>query len=304
MDIQSLRASRNRKSDFSNIAAEFEKATNPSSSKDFKDDRFWKLTRDKIGNGSAVIRFLPAINDDNIPWIKMYNHGFQGPTGRWYIENSLTTIQEADPLSELNAKLWNSGVESDKEIARKQKRRLQYTCNILVISDPAHPENDGQVKLFTFGKKIFDSLTDLAKPTFADEKPINAFDWWEGCNFRLKIRQVDGWPSYDKSTWDSQSELFDGDEDKLISCANKRHDLEELISRKQFKTYEELSRKLADVLNTDTQSVPNASALSSRASTVNFEEPKSSPAPSPKSVEKVDENLDILAYFQSISEAD
>ena len=302
MDIQSLRKLRNN--DFSKITSEFEKITNPgTSSKSFEDDRFWKLDRDKAGNGSAVIRFLPQLEGDDLPWVRIFNHGFQGPTGRWYIENSLSTIGEKDPLGDLNAKLWNSGSEADKEIARKQKRRLNYTCNILVISDPKHPENDGQVKLFKFGKKIFDMIMDKAKPTFEDETPVNVFDLWEGANFRLRIRQVEGWPSYDKSEFDSPSELFNGDEEKLVALVNKQFPLREFLDKKNFKTFEELSRKLADVLNLDASPVTTASAVAERVATIEPPQPRSTPAPQPK-VAASDDDEDILKYFASIANAD
>ena len=303
MDIQSLRKLRNN--DFSKITSEFEKITNPgSTSKSFDDDRLWKLDRDKAGNGSAVIRFLPQVEGDDLPWVRIFNHGFQGPTGRWYIENSLSTIGEKDPLGDLNSKLWNSGSEADKEIARKQKRRLNYTCNILVISDPKHPENEGQVKLFKFGKKIFDMIMDKAKPTFDDETPVNVFDLWEGANFRLRIRQVDGWPSYDKSEFDSPSELFNGDEDKLVSLVNKQFPLREFLDKKNFKTFEELSRKLADVLNLDATPITTASAISERASTMEPTQPRSVPTPQPKASVSNDEDSDILNYFKSIAESE
>ena len=303
MDIQSLRKLRNN--DFSKITQEFEKITNPgTSTKSFDDDRFWKLERDKAGNGSAVIRFLPQLEGDDLPWVRIFNHGFQGPTGRWYIENSLSTIGEKDPLGDLNAKLWNSGSEADKEIARKQKRRLNYTCNILVISDPKHPENDGQVKLFKFGKKIFDMIMDKAKPTFEDETPVNVFDLWEGANFRLRIRQVDNWPSYDKSEFDSPSELFNGDEEKLVALVNKQFPLREFLDKKNFKTFEELSRKLADVLNLDAAPITTASAVAERATTSEAPQPKSIPAPQPKAVAASDDDEDILNYFKSIAVSD
>ena len=304
MDIQSLRKLRNN--DFSKIISEFEKVTNPgASSKSFEDDRYWKMEKDKAGNGSAVIRFLPTVEGDALPWVRIFNHGFQGPTGRWYIENSLTTIGEKDPLSDLNAKLWNSDSEANKELARKQKRRLSYTCNILVISDPKHPENEGQVKLFKFGKKIFEMIQDRMIPTFEDEEPINAFHLWEGANFKLRIRQADGWPSYDKSEFDSPSPVFDGDEEKLVALVNKQFPLREFIDKKNFKTFDELSRKLADVLNLDASPVTTASAISERVSSMEPSQPKSMPAPQPKTVAEVsNDDEDILSYFKSIADAD
>ena len=198
MDIQALRAM--RKNDFGSISTAFEKIANPSTeSKGYADDRFWKLEGDKAGNGTATIRFLPRVEGDELPWVRIFSHGFQGPTGKWYIENSLTTLGEQDPVSELNSQLWNSGVEANKKIAQNQKRRLSYIANVLVISDPKHPENEGKVVLFKFGKKIFDKIMDKARPTFEDEKPVNVFDFWEGANFKLRMRKKDGFTNYDES---------------------------------------------------------------------------------------------------------
>ena len=308
MDIQSLR--KMRTTDFSSITAEFEKIANPTSnSKGFTDDRYWKLVRDKAGNGSAVIRFLPEIAEGNLPWVKIYDHGFQGPSGRWYIENSLRTIGEEDPCAQINSKLWNSGSEQDKETARKQKQRTKYICNVLIISDPTNLENNGQVKLFSFGKKIFDLIMDKARPTFEDEAPVNVFDLWGGANFRIKIRQADGWPSYDKSSWDSPSELFDGDEDKLLSTVNKRHDIQELLDKKHFKTFEELSKKLNEVLNGENDFMPSAASLSQSASSAGSPEPKVAEVPTIKTAEakseynQSSESEDILKYFSDLANA-
>jgi len=183
----------------------------PQEKKSYIDERLWKPELDQSGNGYAVIRFLPSVEGEDLPWAKVWNHAFQGPTGQWYIENSLTTIGQKDPVSEYNSKLWNSGVESDKEIARKQKRKLQYFSNILVVSDSKHPENEGKVFLFRFGKKIFDKLMAAMQPEFEDESPINPFDFWEGANFKLKIRKVDGFWNYDKSEFEAVSRLADDD---------------------------------------------------------------------------------------------
>lgn len=303
LDIQSLR--KLRSTDFSKITAEFEKIANPTvNNKSFDDDRFWKLERDKAGNASAILRFLPEIEEGNLPWVRMFSHGFQGPTGRWYIENSLTTIDEKDPLGELNSKLWNTGNESDKEQARKQKRRLNYTCNVLIVSDPKHPEHEGKVKLFKFGKKIFDMIMDKARPTFDDETPVNVFDIFDGANFRLRMRQNDGYPSYDKSEFESNSELSGGDEDKMLKVLNSRYKLEEFLEKKNFKTYEELSRKLADVLNQDAAPSTSASAIAERVAVMEPAQPKSAPAPQPKAAVASNDDDDILDYFKSIAESD
>ena len=187
------------------------------------DDRLWKPEMDKTGNGYAVIRFLPAPDGEDLPWVKMYSHGFQGPGG-WYIENSLTTIGQKDPVSEYNRTLWNSGNDKDKEIVRKQKRKLSYYANIYVVKDPANPANDGNVFLFKFGKKIFDKIMAAMQPEFEDETPINPFDFWQGANFKLKIRKVDGYWNYDKSEFDSPSALLD-DDDALEALWKTQHSL-------------------------------------------------------------------------------
>ena len=183
----------------------------PQEKKSYVDERIWKPVMDKTGNGFAIIRFLPAPKGEELPWVKLWNHAFQGPTGQWYIENSLTTISQNDPVSELNTKFWNSGVESDKEIARKQKRKLQYYSNIYVVKDSANPENEGKVFLYRFGKKIFDKVMETMQPAFEDETPVNPFDFWEGANFKLKLRKVDGYWNYDKSEFETPSALAEDD---------------------------------------------------------------------------------------------
>lgn len=218
-----------------------------------EDDRFWQPEVDKSGNGMAIIRFLPAPavdGDDALPWVRYWNHGFQGPGG-WYIENSLTTLNQKDPVSEYNSVLWNSGIEANKEIARKQKRRLTYIANILIVSDPKHPENEGQIKLYKFGKKIFDKISEAMNPEFADETPLNPFDFWVGANFKIKIRQVEGYRNYDKSEFEKPSELFEGDDEKLEELWKKEYSLKEFIDAKQFKSYDTLKAKLDKVLGLD-----------------------------------------------------
>ena len=210
------------------------------------DDRLWKPEMDKTGNGYAVIRFLPAPDGEDLPWVKMYSHGFQGPGG-WYIENSLTTIGQKDPVSEYNRTLWNSGNDKDKEIVRKQKRKLSYYSNIYVVKDPANPSNEGRVFLFKFGKKIFDKVMAAMQPEFEDETPINPFDFWQGANFKLKIRKVDGYWNYDKSEFDSPGTLLD-DDDALEALWKKEYSLTALTATDQFKTYEELQTRLDYVL--------------------------------------------------------
>lgn len=218
------------------------------SAKSYGDDRMWNPTVDKAGNGFAVIRFLPQREGEDLPWVRYWDHGFKGPTGRWYIENSLTSIGQDDPCSELNSRYWNSGNEKDKEIVRDRKRRLHYVSNILVVSDPGNPANEGKVMLFKFGKKIFDKIMDVMQPQFQDETPVNPFDFWEGANFKLKIRKVEGYRNYDKSEFDKPSELFDGDEDRLKEVYESLNSLSDFIDPKNYKTYDELKRKLIDVL--------------------------------------------------------
>jgi len=210
------------------------------------DDRFWKPEMDKTGVGSAIIRFLPAPEGEDLPWVKMYSHAFQGPGG-WYIENSLTTTGGKDPVSEYNRELWNSGTEKDKETVRKQKRKLSYYSNIYVVKDPAHPENEGKVFLFKFGKKIFDKILNAMQPEFEDEEPINPFDFWAGANFRLKIRKVEGYWNYDKSEFDRSSALLD-DDDALEALWKKEYSLSAIVAPDQFKSYEDLEKRLKYVL--------------------------------------------------------
>jgi len=240
---------KNRSSSLNKLNSQLEKITQKSYS-DPNEGKMWKPTRDKAGNGFAIIRFLPAAAGEEMPFVRIWDHGFQGPTGQWYIENSLTTINQDDPVSEYNSKLWNSGLESDKELARKQKRRLKYVANILVVKDGANPENDGKVFMYQFGKKIFDKLNDLMNPQFEDETPVNPFDLWEGANFRLKIRKFEGYPNYDKSEFDAPSAISD-DDAELERIYNSEHSLQELIDPKNFKSYNELKAKLYRVLALD-----------------------------------------------------
>ena len=220
----------------------------PQEKKSYVDERLWKPELDKSGNGYAVIRFLPAVEGEDMPWAKVWNHAFQGPTGQWYIENSLTTLGQKDPVSELNSQYWNTGIEADKEIARKQKRKLQYFSNIYVVSDSKHPENEGKVFLFRYGKKIFDKIMAAMQPEFEDEKAINPFDFWEGANFKLKIRKVAGYWNYDSSDFDSQSALFDSDA-KIEEVWKSQYALNEFTATTNFKSYEELKTRLDAVLS-------------------------------------------------------
>jgi len=237
---------RNQKDLMSKLKEEATKLKDPDK-KGYEDDRYWKPERDKSGNGYAVIRFLPQRDGEDMPWVRLWNHGFQGPGG-WYIENSLTTLNKQDPVSEFNTKLWNNGTEDGKDQARKQKRRLSHISNIYVIKDPAHPENEGKVFLYRYGKKIFDKLNEAMNPDFEDESSMNPFDLWGGADFKLKIRMLDGFVNYDKSEFDSPSTLGEFDDDALEEIYNQVHGLVELIAEDQFKPYDELKTKMEKVL--------------------------------------------------------
>jgi len=306
MDIQTLRAMRNK--DFGQISSAFDKIANPSAEKkSYKDDRFWRLEGDKSGNGTATIRFLPRVEGDELPWVRLFSHGFQGPTGKWYIENSLTTIGKDDPVGELNNTLWNSGSEANKEIARKQKRKLSYIANILVVSDPKHPENEGKVFLFKFGKKIFDKIMDKARPTFEDEKPVNVFDLWEGANFKMRMRKVSGYANYDESMFMEPAPI-EGSDEQLVDIVNKQYKLSEFTDASNFKSYEELKQKLDSVLSGESFASKSAAEIADEvepAPVAAAPEPKSAPAPQPASVSAaVDDDDDVMSYFERIAAED
>jgi hypothetical protein len=274
-------------------------------SKDPNEDLFWKPDADKAGNGYAVIRFLPAPSGEDIPFVRIYDHGFQGPGG-WYIEKSRTTIGDKDPVGELNSKLWNSG---DQETARKQKRRLSYYSNIYVIKDPANPANEGKVFLFKYGKKIFDKINDIMNPQFEDEKPINPFDLWEGANFRLKIRMVEGYRNYDKSEFESVATLSD-DDDELERIYKGAHSLQQFLAPKNFKSYEELQTKLNRVLGLSGSNASGGSRTSQRS--IVDDEEDTLPPPTRKEAKpavepapwKTDEDDDDLDFLKRLAEDD
>lgn len=305
MDIQSLRNMRSN--DFGQISSAFDKIANPSSEKkSYQDDRFWKIQGDKAGNGTATIRFLPRVEGDELPWVRIFSHGFQGPTGKWYIENSLTTIGEQDPVSELNSTLWNSGVEANKKIAQKQKRRLSYIANILVVNDPKNPENNGKVFLFKFGKKIFDKIMDKARPTFEDEKPVNVFDFWEGANFKLRMRKKDGFTNYDESIFSEPCPL--GSDEEIVAAADTQYKLSEFTDPKNFKSYDELKRKLDEVLSGNGFNSKSAAELATDPEPV-MEAPqhKEAPAFTPKAEAQpavANDEDDVMSYFEKIAAED
>ena len=269
------------------------------------DERFWKPEVDASGNGYAVIRFLPAPEGETVPWAKVYSHAFQGPGG-WYIENSLTTINEKDPVGEVNRGLWNTGDDADKDTARRQKRKLSYYSNILVVKDPKHPENEGKTFLYKYGKKIHDKILAAMQPEFQDETPVNVFDFWEGANFKLKIKKVAGFWNYDSSEFDSVSALS-SDDTELEAIWNKEHSLEAFTSKDQFKTYEELQNRLNLVLGLGKRPAPAPSVDSEEFEPVKAPEPSSFRAKvaanSPQvKEESIVEDDDALSYFRQLAE--
>ena len=298
----SIAALKRSKSNLDTLVSELAKVSDPQKQKQsFADERFWKPELDKSGNGYAVFRFLPAVKGEDLPWARLWSHAFQGPGG-WYIENSLTTLNKKDPVSEANTLLWNSGVEADKEIARKRKRKLSYIANILIINDAKHPENEGQVKLFKFGKKIFDKITEAMKPEFEDEKPINPFDFWEGANFKLKIRKVDGYWNYDKSEFDSPSAIKDND-DSIQQIWDKQFALKPFLALENFKSYDELKAK-ADKVLSGSRSTGTAENVAIPPVT-NVAPVQTETVDSSSKTPGVDEDGDeTLSYFTKLAEED
>lgn len=290
MDISTLKSRTKR---IEQLQESLDKMNQGSNNKE--DSRFWRVEPDKAGNGSAVIRFLPSKDPNKPDFIRLYTHGFQGPTGKWYIENSLTTLGEEDPVIEYNNALWNSGRQEDREtVSKKTKRRVTFISNVYIVNDPAHPENNGTVKLFKYGKKILDKIKDKAKPTFADESPIDVFDLWEGAEFKLKMIRVDGYANFDKSEFAQKFgkggqvvPFLDGDEEKIINVMEQTYDLSEFLDRKNFKSYDELKRRLDLVM------FPNGKV-------------------NKPSIEDLDDNVDLdnsasdddLSYFQRLAEED
>jgi hypothetical protein len=247
----------------------------------------------------AIIRFLPAPSvdgEDALPWVRVFSHGFQGPGG-WYIENSLTTLNQKDPVSEYNSTLWNSGIEANKEIARKQKRRLNYIANVYVVSDPSNPENEGQIRIYKFGKKIFDKITEAMNPEFADETPVNPFDMWEGANFKLKIRNVEGYRNYDKSEFAEKSALLDGDDAKLEALWKQEHSLKEFLEPKHFKAYDLLKTRLDKVLGFEGDVAPKSKAID--AVVENFHDAELAALDTKIAVSEDDDDLN---YFKSLAQ--
>jgi len=281
-------ASLKKQSSLGSLTAKLVKEVEKTNSANKGDERLWKPEVDKAGNGYAVIRFLPAPDGEDLPWVKLYSHAFQGPGG-WYIENSLTTLNAKDPCSEYNTTLWNSGVESDKQIARNQKRKLSYYANIYVVKDPANPQNEGGVFLYKFGKKIFDKIMGAMQPEFEDETPLNPFDFWAGGDFKVKIKKVAGFWNYDSSEFSAAQPLLK-DDDALEAIWKKEYSLAELVSTDKFKTYDELKKRLDSVLKI-TQAAPARQVVEEE----DIErEPVVAAAPAAED--------DALSYFQQLAE--
>ena len=296
MDISKLKSRR------TDITALVEAAKESAGGTKFeKEDtsHIWKPTVDKAGNGYAVIRFLPAEAD--VPWVRYWDHGFKGDTGKWYIEKSLSSLGQADPLGEYNAKLWNSGNEDDRATVRKQKRRLHYVVNIQVVSDPSAPHNEGKVFLYQFGKKIFDKIQDLMQPQFPGETPCDPFDLWAGADFQLKIRQLDGYRNYDKSEFKASTALAEGDEVQLQAIMNQIYDINYYTDPANYKTYDELQTKLFEVLGeTAPRTVKEEVALDTVA------EPAAPKTVAPATADATDDagDDDAMSYFQKLANAD
>ena len=308
MSFASLKKASSKGDTFAKLTREIDKLNQPAAGSS-ADERFWKPELDKSGNGYAVIRFLPAPDGEEMPWAKVWSHAFKGPGGQWYIENSLTTLGKDDPVGELNRELWNSGRDSDKEIARAQKRKLSYYSNIYVVTDPAHPENEGRVFLYKFGKKIFDKLVEAMQPAFADETPVDPFNFWKGADFKLKIRKVDGYWNYDKSEFAAPGTLGNFDDDKLESIWKEGYSLAEFEDTKNFKSYEQLQARLNLVLGKSAAPAPRVDEQDEAV----FDTPvgggfndaditglrESAVAASP-----VEDEDDTLSYFAKLAEED
>lgn len=286
MSFEALK--RNRASEISRLVSAAGNNDQQKETKSYIDERQWKPTVDKAGNGYAVLRFLPAPEGNDLPWVRYWDHGFKGPTGQWYIEKSLTSLGQQDPVSEANSKLWNSGDDRDKELARERKRRLHYVSNVLVEQDPGNPENEGKVMLFTYGKKIHDKIMDVMNPEFQDEEPMNPFDFWSGASFKLKIRKFEGYRNYDKSEFAAPAALSD-DDAELESIYEKCYDLNEFIDPENYKSYGELQARLTMVLGEAAPVIQQT-----------IEEPvapKSAPEPAIAS----DDDDDTMSYFAKLA---
>lgn len=281
---------------FANILAAVNKMTEQTVSSAKDDENFWRAETDKAGNGFAIIRFLPAKSEDDLPFVKLFDHGFQGPNGKWFIEKCPTTIGQECPVCQANGPLWNSGRESDKEIVRKRKRRTSFIANVLVVSDPKNPDNEGKVFLFKFGRKIFDKIKDVMQPEFEDETPMNPFDIEEGANFKLKIRKVEGYANFDKSEFEASSAVD-------VEIMGKVFDLNPYVDPKAFKSFEALEAKFQQV----TSGRPAAKPVEIEEDDIPFESPKPAAKKEeskPKPAAKKEEDDDDMSYFRSLADED
>jgi hypothetical protein len=302
MDFATLK--RSRSNDLSKLSEQLKKLNPNEKTGGSSDDRFWYPDVDKTGNGYAVVRFLPASKNEDVPFVRVFTHGFKGPSGQWYIENSLTTLGKDDPVSEYNTQLWNSTTD-DKSPARKQardqKRKLTYISNVYVVKDPAKPENEGKVFLFRYGKKIFDKLNEAMNPQFADEKPLNPFDLWEGANFKIKIRQVEGYRNYDKSEFDERGPLL-SDESELERVYNQEYALQEFLDPKNFKDYDVLKKKLNTVLGLNrTVNEDDIPAARAEAPVLKTKPAKMDDDDAPWKSNATEEDDEDLSYFKKLA---
>jgi hypothetical protein len=296
---QSLSELRKSRGKFDNLMQEVEKISNNGSNNN--NEGFWQPTVDKANNGSAIIRFLPAPKGEELPWVRVWSHAFKGPTGKWYIQNSLTTIGQNDPIGEHNQKLWNTGLEADKQTVRNQKRKLTYYANILVVADPGNPSNEGKVFLYKFGTKIFDKIKDAMNPEFDDEVAINPFDFWEGANFKLKIREVEGYRNYDKSEFAKPSAIAEDDDD-IDAIWSQAKSLQAFVAPDKFKSYEELTRLFQSVMgNTTTTKAKAPVDEEEDLGTIEYEAPDEKPVAKKAPAKKSEPDSDA-DYFASLAD--
>lgn len=295
-----------KSTDLSKITQELDKL-NKGGAESYKDDRFWKPELDQASNGFAVIRFLPVVDGEDVPWARVFSHGFQGKGG-WFIENCPTTLGKKCPVCEANNELWNSGIEDDKTVARDRKRKLSYVANVYVVSDPKHPENEGKVFLFKFGKKIFDKIMEKIQPEFPDDSPVNVFDFWQGANFKLKIRKVAGYINYDKSEFEEPTPLLGGDDAKLEALWKKQYALKEFTNPENFKSYDELKSKMESVLRGGSEGKAKTAeemeqiedAEQRFGSAPKFKNPPKMPEKK-SAIEEDAEEEDALSYFEKLA---
>ena len=289
MNIETLRSLRSKS--MTSITNGIEKISNPTGS--YEDDRIWKLEADKAGNATAIIRFLPATiketDSDDVPFVRIYSHGFQGPSGRWFIEQCLTSIGEDCPVCSENSKLWAKGDDESKRVVRDRRRKTRYYSNVLIISDPKNPENEGKVKLFSYGTKIFDKIKDKINPTFEDEQPVNVFDYWEGANFKIRQRKVEGYPNYDQSQFLESTAI--GTDDYILEISKQQHLLNELIKPSEFMPFDAQARKLNEVIGSSDEQPRKTSEIESVKTKIQ----------TASSVTVDDNDDDTLEYFRKIA---